>query len=74
MRSDSRSARKTLIGLSLLAMAVIAPWVSCLPLGSTIGFGSRERAELLAKLEHQPEAREWIQNNGLRGTARIQQI
>ncbi len=67
MKSDSPFTRRTFVGLSLLVLAAIAPWLSCLPIASMLGFDSRANVELLAKLDNQPEAREWIRNSGRAG-------
>lgn len=67
MKLKSPTTRRTLVVLSLLAMGAIASRVSCLPTGLIIGLGSQVEAEFLAKLDQQPEAREWIRKNGRDG-------
>jgi hypothetical protein len=67
MTFDSPYTRRTLSRMSLLVIAAMAVPFFYSPLLSMLGLNSQAEAELLAELEKQPEAREWIRNNHREG-------
>ncbi len=67
MRFDSMLTWRTLSILIALALALVTPRLSCSRRGVMIGSNPQEEARHLAMLDIQPEAREWIRNNGMEG-------
>ena len=67
MTFDTPLSRRTLGGLALVVMFVMASRTSCLPRMAIVGSDREAEKTLLERLEKQPEAREWIRNNAREG-------